>query len=151
MLSLILHIFVCLKGLINATFNFSTLGPGLPLISKLELYVNDPSAYTYLGQFDFVLFTIPVVLGFVTASAPPMEPPPLTPLRDRYRFVTARASAIASLACFALFGVIMIDMTYGAKFGQYTKPLLAQHRQARIVLRQRGEPKTGVVANAAVA
>ena len=111
-LSLLTHIFLCLQGMIYSTFNFSFLGPGLPLISKLELYVDDPNSYTYLHQFDVITFTLPVVLGFVTA----------------------RSSAIASLASFAVFGIVMINMTYTAQAGYVTKCILAQHKQARIVL-----------------
>ena len=109
--TLVVEITVCLVGLAKALLLYGILGPGLPLVSKLEVYVAHPTDFMFYNEFDVVLFTVPVALGFTTA----------------------RASALASLASFSSFGALMFYLMVTARFGFFARFILAQHKQARIV------------------
>ena len=83
-----LSILMCIVGLMFILILYTSFGAALPDVpAKLDFMLSNPYHCSAMwGLFDWLMFLVPISLGFVTA----------------------RSSAVLSLTCFATFGLLFI-------------------------------------------
>lgn len=111
-----LSILMCIVGLMFILILYTSFGAALPDVpAKLDFMLSNPYHCSAMwGLFDWLMFLVPISLGFVTA----------------------RSSAVLSLTCFATFGLLFIILGLLTKIGVPGRLILAQQAHTRRVMKK---------------